>query len=306
MSVRVLKYPYPFKAWLTMANDPDNTRLADWQELHAFIWEELGLPFGDSLFVRSFNQNLPDQVNLEDNPEIGKGHLHDIIHTWGDYMHGRKRGFDREDAIDAASTLKQAGITPKVWIDHASFVGNMMHGTKKGAIHKLTDSSGHDYENFVYTLDIASDLGIRYIWNGEVTPVVGQDREMKFQDHVQQSGGNSLKASIKSGLQQIGGASVYQAPDNRQYYKRKFEDGAELYCFRRYGTWQDADIDGLHNLINPDKIAELIKVGGTSVVYSHLGKRHAKHDGRKNHIPKATKADLHNLKKKFDAKEVML
>lgn len=289
-----------------MANDPDNTLIEDWRELHAFIWEELKLPFGDSLFISSVNQNLPDQVNLTDNPEIGKAHLHDIIHTWGDYMHGRKRGFDREDAIEGAQMLREAGIHPKVWIDHASFVGNMIHGTNKGALHELKDSSGHVYQNFVYSLDIARELGIRYVWNGEVTSVVGQDREMKFDDHVKQSGGSSLKASIKSGLQQLGTSSVYQAPDNTQYYKRKFEDGSFMYCFRRYGTWQDADIDGLHNLINPEKIEELINAEGTAVVYSHLGKRHSKESDRTNHIPDTTRADLRNLKEKYEAKEIMV
>jgi hypothetical protein len=307
MHSAVLKYPYPYKGWLALANDPDNTVIEDWKELHSFIWEELELPFGDSLFVRSFNQNLPDQVSLETNPEIGSAHHHDIIHTWGDYMHARRRGFDREDAIEAAQTLKKAGIQPRVWIDHASFVGNMIHGTDKGAKDKLVDSSGHVYENFVYSLDVAKDLGIRYIWNGEVTDIVGQDRKLGFSDHKVQSGGSSLKASAKSVLQQVPGIRTgYVAPDNRQYFKKKFPDGSELYCFRRYGTWKDADIDGLHNLINPKKIDQLLQKGGTAIVYSHIGKRHPDGFGRKSHIPDSTRADLRNLKQKFDSKELML
>ena len=307
MHSAVLKYPFPFKAWLTMANDPDNTVIEDWKELHSFIWEELKLPFGDSLFVRSFNQNLPNQVNLESHPEIGSAHHHDIIHTWGDYMHGRRRGFDREDAVEASESLKQAGIEPRVWIDHASFVGNMIHGTDKGAKDKLVDSSGHVYENFVYTLDVARELGIRYIWNGEVTDIVGQDRKLAFADHKVQSGGSRLKASAKSVLQQVPGIRTgYVAPDNRQYYKRKFADGSELYCFRRYGTWKDADIDGLHNLINPNKLDDLLAKGGTAVVYSHLGKRHPSGEGRQNHIPDTTREDLRNLADKFNSKELMI
>lgn len=306
MDAAVLKYPYPYKAWLTMANDPDNTLIDDWKELHGFIWEELGLPFGDSLFVRSFNQNLPDQVSLEKHPEIGTAHLHDIIHTWGDYMHGRRRGFDREDAIEAAETLKKAGILPKVWIDHASFVGNMLHGTRKGAIDKLIDSSGHEYENFLYSLDIARELGIRYIWNGEVTSVVGQDRKLGFADHKRQSG-SALKASAKSVLQQLPSVQrAYVAADNRQYFPYEFPDGSTLYCFRRYGTWQDADIDGLHNLINPERVSELIANEGTAVVYSHLGKRHPNGSDRENHIPETTRKDLRNLKSKYESKELMI
>lgn len=307
MSLSVLKYPYPYKAWLTMANDPDNTTIEAWRELHGFIWEELGLPFGDSLFVRSFNQNLPDQVNLHDHPEIGTAHLHDIIHTWGDYMHARKRGFDREDAIEAAMDLAKAGIKPKVWIDHASFVGNMIHGTNKGAIKKLKDSSGLEYENFVYSLDIAWYLGIRYFWSGEVTDIVGQDRKLKFDDLVKYSSGNVVKASVKSALGYFPTKSKIYAPvDNRQYFPYKFDPGPLLYAFKRYGTWKDADIDGLHNLIEPQKIDELIRVRGTAVVYSHLGKRHPDGAGRKLHIPESTREDLRNLKAKFEAKQLMI
>lgn len=307
MSLSVIKYPFPFKAWLSMANDPDNTTIADWEELHSFIWEELKLPFGDSLFVRSFNQNLPNQVNLVDYPQIGNAHLHDIIHTWGDYMHARKRGFDREDAIEAAALLNEKGISPRVWIDHASFAGNFIHGTHKGAMAKLTDSSGHDYKNFVYSLDVAHELGIRYVWNGLVTSVIGQDRELAFGDHRKQSGGSRLKASAKSILQQLPGISLaYVAPDNRQYYARTFEDGRQMYCFPRYGTWKAADIDGLHSLISPEKVSELLRTGGTSIVYSHLGKRHSAHAGRSSHIPESTKTDLRNIREKFNARELMV
>lgn len=307
MSLTVLKYPFPFKAWLAMANDPDNTTIADWEELHSFIWEELKLPFGDSLFVRSYNQNLPDQVNLVDHPKIGKAHFHDIIHTWGDYMHSRKRGFDREDAIEAAAMLKEHGILPKVWIDHASFVGNFIHGTHKGAMAKLTDSSGHDYDNFVYSLDVAYELGIRYVWNGSVTSVIGQDRELAFGDHRKQSGGSRLKASAKSILQQLPGISLaYVAPDNRQYYAQTFEDGRKMYCFPRYGTWKAADIDGLHSIISPEKVSELLQTGGTAIVYSHLGKRHSAVADRDSHIPESTKNDLRNIGNKLKAGELMV
>jgi hypothetical protein len=308
VGLTALKYPFPFKAWLAMANDPDNTTIQNWEELHSFIWEELGLPFSDSLFVRSFNQNLPDQVNLVDHPHIGKAHAHDIIHTWGDYMHGRKRGFDREDATEAATLLKEHGISPKVWIDHASFAGNFIHGTRKGAIPKLTDSSGHDYDNFVYSLDVAHELGIRYVWNGTVTSVIGQDRELDFMAHKALSGGSAVKAVAKTVLNHLPvmPARFSESNDNRQYVARTFEDGRKMYCFPRYGTWKDADIDGLHSLIDPARIDELLSFGGTAIVYSHLGKRQSDKGGRSSHIPETTKNDLRNIRAEFDAGHLMV
>ena len=54
----VLKYPYPYKSWITLANDPDNTLIKDWNELNDFIWKELNLPFSNSIFLDSLNVNL--------------------------------------------------------------------------------------------------------------------------------------------------------------------------------------------------------------------------------------------------------
>lgn len=307
MSRAILPYPFPYKAWLTMANDPDNTEIKDWRELDEFIWKELELPFGDSLFVRSFNQNLPVQVNLADNPEIVDAHLHDIIHTWGDYMHGRKRGFDREDAVEAMELLNSHNMDPLVWIDHASFVGNMLHGTKKGSIPKAKDSAGHEYENFLYTLDLVRKVGIRYIWNGEVTATIGQDRELNFSDYDRLHGGNSLKAAVRSTLHRLPSESgVFAQPDNRQYYKHLFPDRSELYCFRRYGTWKDADITGLGNIIKPKLMDELIRSEGTAVVYTHLGKRQLADMSNAQHIPKKTRAALRYVNGKFRSKELMV
>ena len=38
--IEILAYPHPYCAWLCISNDPDNTTIRNWQELHDFIWEE--------------------------------------------------------------------------------------------------------------------------------------------------------------------------------------------------------------------------------------------------------------------------
>ena len=48
---RIEALPYPYKAWLALSSDPDNTLFPDWQELDKVIWKELGLPFADSCFL---------------------------------------------------------------------------------------------------------------------------------------------------------------------------------------------------------------------------------------------------------------
>lgn len=307
----ILKYPYPYQAWLSVANDPDNTLIKDWHELNQVMWEELKLPLGNSLFVKSFNANIPEQVNLVDNPEISSQH-HDIIHTWGDYMHSRSKGFDREDAIEALDILRQHNIKPKVWIDHASFPGNLMHNSSLGAIPAKNDQSGYTYTNYQYTLDIIQQLGIRYIWNGDVTNFIGQDRKLKASEYFSITSRNKPIALLKTLLSsflsntRLGKKFRLTIPSNQQYYPHKFPDGSKLYCFVRYGTWKDADIYGLYNVIEPAKIDSLIKNNGTAVVYTHLGKRPHDKLGENFHIPKNTREALSNLSVKYNEKQLMI
>jgi hypothetical protein len=301
--------PPPYRAWLTISNDPDNTDAADWAELHSTIWDEMALPFGDALFVRSFNCNLPGQVNLHDNPEIAAAHYHDTLHGWGDYVHARKRGFDRDDAVQAMELLRAHGLSPRVWVDHSTHPQNLLHNSTEGSTPRHVDGSGVVYESFTYTLDLVAELGIRYVWDGRLTPILGQDvpvspRVWYARGHASPSRTAFLLAW--HGLSRLGlvrwgrGMVTHNANVNRQYYPHRFADGRTLYCFRRYGTWRDADIDGLATLISPDNVDRLLSREGTCIVYSHLGKRRAARRGEATHIPPATRAALANLRSRYE------
>ena len=244
----ILSHPWPYKAWLAIANDPDNTLIEDWRELDKFIWQELQLPFADSVFVESHNKNLPGQVNLSDHPELARAHPIDTVHTWGDYMHGGRRGFDREDALRAMDLLAQYNLEPQVWTDHASFQGNLLHNFQGGGIPWTEDRSGHRYENYFYTLDLILELGVHYAWDGTI--------ERSF---------DRRKATALR--------------------PQTFTDGNKLQVFTRYGTWQDADIDGLANLLSETHVQSMLDEGGAYVLYTHLGKRPAQRLNDTRHIP---------------------
>ena len=307
----ILKYPYPYKAWFTIANDPDNTLIQDWRELDSFIWKELSLPLGNTLFIKSYNHNLPNQVNLEDNPEI-LSQYHDILHTWGDYMHSRKNGFDRLDAIEAIEILKKKSINPKVWIDHSKFIGNLLHASKKGSIPKTYDGSGIEYINYVYTLDLIKKVGIRYIWSGKVSGIIGQDRKVSVYEYFKLKCSSLYKAFIKTILSHVVKFKNLriklglEIPNNKQYFPYLFPDGNKLYCFSRYGTWKDSDIYGLGKIISPSIIDKLIKNNSTMVVYTHLGKRPQSKKNLSFHIPNETRDSLRYISEKFHDKFLMV
>lgn len=309
---RVRAYPFPGTAWLALSSDPDNTLIEDWKELDQVIWKELGLPFGDTLFVRSFNLNLPQQVDLHRYPEILNSHPHDGIHTWGDYVWSGPKSFERVDAIEARETLARHGFRPRVWVDHSLFMGNMLHNHRYGTMPTVSDASGHVYPNPLYTLDIVKHVGVRYLWDGTITPILGQDRPLSTWQRYRQRAAdiptalsNYAKHIIGNTLG-VGTAFREQLPDNAQYRVRRFADGNTFYTFQRHGTWLDADIDGLGRLLTPERTDQLIKIGGTCILYSHLGKRPVDRMHETEHIPPATRSALRHLQERWKAGELHL
>lgn len=309
---RVRAYPFPYKAWLALSSDPDNTLIADWRELDRVIWKELGLPFADTLFLRSYNKNLPQQVNLHDHPEIYQAHPHDTIHTWGDYVWAGQKGFDRSDAEGALNELKLIGSTPRVWVDHSSFTGNMLHNHQAGALPTIRDASGHVYPNPWYTLDLAKAAGVRYVWDGTITPILGQDRSLSlWSEHRHRT--SSLRRAVPSFMKhRVGGAlGVGQAfrdqfKGNAAYRPHDFPDGSRLYTFPRHGEWADADIDGLGRQLSPDRVDLLIANGGVSIQYTHLGKRPVGRMSDVQHIPPATSSGLEHVRNRWKAGDLQL
>ena len=309
---RVRAYPYPFKAWVALSSDPDNTTIADWKELDQVIWKDLGLPFADSLFLRSFNQNLPDQVSVERYPEILSAHPHDTIHTWGDYVWSGKRGFDRSDAVEGVELLRRLGTVPRVWVDHSIFMGNMLHNHRYGALPEFKDAAGYTYPNPVYSLDLVHEAGVRYLWDGTITPVLGQDRPLSLVANHRARNPSMLRAVVSMGKYSVGQAtgagSAFrsQFPGNSAYRPHRFPDGRTFYVFQRHGKWSLADIDGLGEHLAPTRLSELERTGGVCIAYTHLGKRPASKATDPHHIPERTRSALLHLKERWTANGIKL
>ncbi|MDB4906547.1 MAG: hypothetical protein JWO05_1331 [Gemmatimonadetes bacterium] len=299
---------------MTVCNDPDNTTVDAWQQVHELIWEELGLEWSDGLFVLSRNDALPDQVSLARDGDSLLRHPHDVIHTWGDFVGSRGRVFGREDAHVAMGLLERHGIRPRVWSDHATFEGNVMHERGLGASPMREDASGHRYENGAYTLDLIQAAGVRYLWDGEITNFIGQDVPVRRVDRLQELGVPAWRARAMSALAFLG-RPLWRAVDarrfrvdreNRQYRRHAFPDGREFYVFRRYGEWKLADIDGLATILAPGRLDMLESRQGTCVIYTHLGKRRADRASGPRHVPEATRTALSDLARRRDAGTMIL
>lgn len=305
-SLKICKYPYPFEAWLTISSDPDCASYESWLELDNLIFKKLKLPWANSIFLFSFNQNLPDQVSLDKYPEIGKQPT-DAIHTWGDFVHAGEKGFSAQDAILGIELLKKHNINPLIWVDHSRFTGNMIHNNKWGSTPFHTDSSGYKYKVYEYTLDLVKESGVRYIWSGELAPTIGQDRKVNF---FEWGGAFSLKPRLSYLIRQVfpmmlsrGGIKKI----SKKYellYENQFPDGTKLYCFNRFGKWKHADILGLSKIISKQNIDKLIHKKGAMVAYTHLGKRNPEYSGE-SHVPEETVECFEYVKKKHEEKSLM-
>lgn len=303
--VSLLAYPPPYRCWLTLSNDPDNTTLAGWQELDRVIWQELALPFADSFFLFSYNDAIADQVSVTQHPEILDAHPHDTMHTWGDYTMSERRAFNRHEAAAGLELLRRHGVTPRIWTDHSDFVGNMLHRNTKGALPHIEDASGHLYENCVYSLDLVHRAGVRYLWEGSgLTTVIGQDRPLSRGEWYRAVHGDGIKGRLLAWADCLGRPLLrrlqspllsFEEGINRQLYVTTMADGQRFHVFRRYTHWPLADIDGFGEVIAPSRVERLIAHRGTAVVYTHLGKQRAGRRADEDHIPASTRRALDHL-----------
>ncbi|HTF33877.1 MAG TPA: hypothetical protein VK714_09285 [Myxococcota bacterium] len=312
----LLAYPPPFRAWLTLSNDPDNTIIEHWKQIHELVWEELALPFADSFFVFNHNEALPDQVNLVDHPEILDAHPHDSMHTWGDYMGTPKRRFNREEAELGLRRMAEAALRPLIWTDHAGSSCNLTHRGGTGGRASFTDASGHEYPNVDYSLDLIRAAGVRYAWDGNLTQhLVGQDRPVGRREWYAGLSSTPAKAVLRANLDRILSPArrllspeifSYDENANHPYVAHRFADQSSLYLFRRYGVWNLADIDGLGELLSPALLERLQAVRGSAVIYTHLGKRRAGRARESRHIPEGTRSALGRLAEAYAEGRILL
>lgn len=288
-----LKFPHPYRAWLTISSDPDNTDLNAWHQLDQLIFKTLDLPWANSVFVFTHNLNLPDQVSLTSHPEI-VAQSADTLHTWGDFVHAGRRGFSRADALEAMELLKEQGIKPKVWVDHAWFQGNLLHNSTLGQTPFHRDASGVTYQVHEYTLDLIRETGIRYIWDGNITLVVGQDRQLLFSEWIKRLKNNVYRKFLWKRLWN-------KFFDNKLLRVHTFNDGSKLYTFSRFGMWRYADIDQLHKVINSDMLDKLEKSNGASIVYTHLGKSRS----TPYQLPQEAQQVFKEIRSRLDQKSVL-
>lgn len=171
--------PHPYQAALAICSDLDETPDYDtYFELMRFLnttkttsmGEGVGLEVGNSIYfdmapghVSYWNASDKDRERFR--ALMRSGHI-DCLHSFGDLA------TTRQHAGRALDELSRHDCHLKVWVDHA------VAPTNFGA--DIMQGHGDEPSHPAYHADLTMGYGVRYVWRGRVTSILGQDRPASF------------------------------------------------------------------------------------------------------------------------------
>jgi hypothetical protein len=277
-SLYLRKFPYPYKAALAIANDIDNTTsLSIFLEVMKYLntdsMTELGrglnLEVGSGFWF--FNATPTPQLSYYEGKSAIRtdfanfcrtlwrsGHV-DILHTYGDFDEG---GFKRQFAEQSINELEKYGASVKVWINH----GNKNNLQNLG---RFEFQEGASPESRAYHFDLLESYGIRFIWSGRMTHVIGQNAEPTYNVKLTNFAQKLLSKTKYRHLRQ-----PFFDFENRLVMKTTLHDASEVWDFvrfvNRFGIERSQGVYGLIRQTYPSIIKRLISNSGHSVLYTHM------------------------------------
>lgn len=198
---------------------------------------------------------------------IHSGHI-DCLHSYGDLA------TTRAHAGRALDELAKHDCRIPVWVDHAiaptNFGADIMQGHG--------DEPGHP----AYHADLTMDYGIRHIWRGRATSVIGQDRPFSLRSiadfhHPIGSMRTLVKESAKQVLARHGHPKYKSQAGNPLVSRGSLRDGQSIREFIRCNpSWGGVSChdrgDAIHEVLNRRFLDRLVERGGPCILYTHLGK----------------------------------
>ena len=308
--VSLRKFPYPFRAAMTISSDIDNTETLDeYLQIQKFLNTKItsklgkgvGLEIGNSFF---FYEPPTEAISyFLGEPNVAKVFISLIRAGYIDTMHsyGKKRDFIREDAVAALRELKQNNCKIEVWVDHSK--------TRDNFGDDVTFGLGDHPESPIYHADISLAYGIKFVWLGRVTMITGQSVPITLKtfinifdrEHAVHSIINITKEFAKNFLAVFGNDKYAIHKNNELVRIATLNDGQKVYEFIRFDNyWQGvatgANVQNLAYVISRETLKDLIEDNGYMIVYTHLGRNYK----RSQFIPKITQNALRNLASEYE------
>ena len=200
---------------------------------------------------------------------IRSGHI-DCLHSYGDLA------TTRADAGRALDELARHDCRLQVWVDHSVAPTNLGADIMCGH----GDEEGHP----AYHADLTLGHGVRYIWRGRVTSVLGQGVRARLGGifaaaHPLASGRTLAKEASKRILARLGQKKYAIHGPNKVLRPVRLRDGQVMYEFLRSNPhWGGVSCcetaKGIGQVLTDDMLNRLARRGGCCVLYTHLGKVH--------------------------------
>lgn len=271
----------PPKAMLAICSDLDETPDAEtyFEQIRFLNTTEktsmgygVGLNVGNTIYFDMPPGHFSYWNTSEKNREIIREYIKrgwiDCLHSYGDLA------TTRAHAGRALDELAKHDCWLKVWVDHAvaptNFGSDIMQGHG--------DEPGHP----AYHADLTVQYGIKNVWRGRVTSVIGQARAPTLKGifssaHPVASVRTCGKELAKHLLARCGSPKYRTHSDNRLFYSCELRDGRRTLEFVRCNPhWQGvsgADRgDRIHEVLTHRFLDTFSARGGFCVLYTHLGK----------------------------------
>ena len=273
--------PYPYQAMLAICSDLDETpdrhvyyetmRFLNTRE-ETVMGRGLGLEVGNTIYF----DMPPDQFAYWNTDDTGRAMVRDLIrsghidclHSYGDLA------TTRGHVGRTLDELNRHNCHIETWVDHGTAPTNFDGVIMKG--------SGDVPGSPAYHADLTLGSGVKYIWRGRVTSVIGQNTERNLSglwnvSHPLSSGKTVLKEFAKGMIGRYGNQKYAMHADNKILRKATLRDGQKTNEFMRCnphwgGVGLSATAMGIPDILVEAMLQKLVKRQSLCILYTHLGK----------------------------------
>lgn len=305
------KLPYPYKAAMAICSDIDDTRnTEEFLEIQRFLntkkttsmGEGVGLEIGNSFYFYDedggFSYFSHDGHAKRAIIDLMRAGYIDCLHSYGD------GATSRDEILRAIDVLDRNNCKLDVWVNH--------HGAPSNFSRKFEylfgECRGDDPSSNVYHADVTLGYGIRFVWVGATTRVIGQSPtnlssslSTAFDPRYPLRTGLSVAKEIRKSI-------LGRWRDERFILHglgeltrvTQLEDGQKIYEFIRYcnhpaSVSRGATSLGLAYVISRRTLEHLEATQGFMIVYTHLGKN----SDCRQVIAQETQEALRNLERRY-------
>lgn len=315
--VSLRRFPYPYKAAIAICSDIDDTKTTEeFLEIQRFLntknvtsmGEGIGLEIGNSFWFYDnegrFSYFTHDEHARRVIADLIRAGYIDCLHTYGD------GASSRDDILRALEVLDREDCRLDVWVNH--------NGARNCLCRKFEymfgECRGDDPGSDVYHADVTLDYGIRFVWVGAMTRVIGQSPSTDPLSSLSTllDPQYPLRSWVNMS-KEIGKRAFGELRDERFVIHRlnqltrvmQLEDGQKVHEFIRYcnhpaGISAGGTSPGLSYVISRRALEHLKAVQGFMIVYTHFGQN----SGCQQVIPPETQETLRNLEREYRNGEI--